>query len=159
MPPGLVRRQQTGELHFLTFSCYGRSAYLRSALAARVFELSLERMRLQYQFQVHGYVVMPEHVHLLLTEPPTHPLSTVLGALKRSVSKQLPESPFWLARYHDFNVRNAEKRVEKLRYLHRNPVNRGLVELPGEWPWSSFRAYASQVQGTVRIEGVGPGGE
>ena len=95
---------------------------------------------------------MPEHVHLLLSEPPTHPRSTVLGALKRSVSKQLPESPFWLPRYHDFNVFSEEKRIEKLRYLHRNPVNRGLSIKPEDYPWSSFNTYASRTRGTVHID-------
>ncbi len=91
-------------------------------------------MRRKYFFAVIGYVVMPEHVHLLITEPPTHPLSTVIGSLKRSVSKQLPEAPFWLPRYHDFNIFTNEKRREKLRYLHRNPVQRGLVATPEEYP-------------------------
>lgn len=108
-------------------------------------------MRQKYQFNVLGYVVMPEHVHLLVSEPPTHPLSTVLGVLKRSVSKQLPESPFWLPRYHDFNVFSDEKCVEKLRYLHRNPVARGLALKPEHYPWSSFNTYANHPVGPVQI--------
>ncbi len=151
MPPRLERRQQTGNLHFITFSCHGRSPYLVTPRAASIFEHSLESIRRKYQFDLLGYVVMPEHVHLLLSEPPTHPLSTVLGALKRSVSKQLSESPFWLPRYHDFNVFSNQKRIEKLRYLHRNPVARGLVLKPEDYPWSSFRSYALHTQGTVQI--------
>ena len=57
----------------------------------------------------------------------------------------------WQARYFDFNVRTTKKRVEKLRYLHRNPVKRGLVEAPEQWRWSSFRAYAYQETGAVRV--------
>jgi putative transposase len=152
MPPRLERRQQTGNLHFITFSCHGRNPYLCTPHAATIFEHSLESTRLKYQFDLIGYVVMPEHVHLLLSEPPTHPLSTVLGALKRSVSKQLPESPFWLPRYHDFNVYSNEKRVEKLRYLHRNPVARGRVPKPEDYPWSSFCTYALRIPGTVHID-------
>ena len=115
MPPRLERRQQTGNLHLITFSCHNREPYLAAAKAASVFEHSLESTRLKYLFHVYAYVVMPEHVHLVLSEPPTHPLSTVLGALKRSVSKQLPQSPFWLARYHDFNIFTTDKRIEKTR--------------------------------------------
>jgi putative transposase len=151
MPLHLERRQQTGNLHFLTFSCHNRNPYLSTPRAASIFEHSLESTRHKYQLQILGYVVMPEHVHLLLSEPPAHPLSTVLGALKRSVSKQLPESPFWLPRYHDFNVFSPEKRLEKLRYLHRNPVARGLVSKPEDHPWSSFQTYATHIQGTVHI--------
>ena len=76
-------------------------------------------------FAVLGYVVMPEHVHLLVNEPARCPLARALQALKISVSVQRSERPFWLRRYYDFNVRSAEKIPEKLRYLHRNPVARG----------------------------------
>jgi putative transposase len=70
-----VRRQQTGNLHFVTFSCDRRNPYLASAEAKRVFQSALECTRKRYQFDIIGYVIMPEHVHLLLTEPPVKPLS------------------------------------------------------------------------------------
>jgi putative transposase len=60
--------------------------------------------------------------------------------------------PFWQARYYDFNVFSAAKHTEKLRYMHRNPVVRGLVSKPDDWPWSSFRHYATGHEGTVEIE-------
>lgn len=63
-----------------------------------------------------------------------------------------PNTPFWQARYYDFNLRCAKKRIEKLRYLHRNPVNRGLVAKPEDWAWSSFRHYVTGVEGAVEIE-------
>jgi putative transposase len=104
---------------------------------------------------VAGYVVMPEHIHLLVTEPEDEPLSTALQAIKQSVSRTLalraPE-PFWQARYYDFNVWSEKKRIEKLRYIHRNPMRRGLVEKPEDWKWSSFRHYATGVEGAVEIE-------
>jgi hypothetical protein len=55
-------------------------------------------------------------------------------------------------RYYDFNVRTGKKRIEKLRYMHRNPVTRGLVEKPEDWPWGSFRNYATGEEATVEIE-------
>jgi putative transposase len=98
---------------------------------------------------------MPEHVHLLISEPEPSTLSRVLQMLKQNTAHQLrpPEgSPFWLPRYFDFNVWSEDKRVEKLRYMHRNPVKRGLVERPEDWLWSSFRHYASGVEGAIEIE-------
>ena len=94
---------------------------------------------------------MPEHVHLLLSEPPTQPLSKAIASIKREVSRLSPQTPFWLPRYYDFNVFSPQKRIEKLRYLHRNPVNRALVEKPEDYAWSSFRAYALQQPGPVTI--------
>lgn len=152
MTQGLKRYQYAGDLHFVTFSCYRLNAYLISPSARSLFEETLERTRLRYVFCVIGYVVMPEHVHLLLSEPAIGPLSKALLALKLSMSKLSPERPFWQARYYDFNVFTARKHVEKLRYIHRNPVKRGLVERPQDWQWSSYRHYATGERGTVEIE-------
>ena len=82
MPEGLRHFQQTGDLHFLTFSCYRRLPYLGATAARDLFESSLERIRRRYEFVVKGYVVMPEHVHLLVSEPQRDTLSTVIQALK-----------------------------------------------------------------------------
>ena len=104
MTRGLVRYQQTGHLHFLTFSCYRRQRYFRSAKGRERFEQSLETMRQRYDFYVLGYVVMPEHVHLLGCEPNRALLSKAVQALKLSVAVQSVERPFWQARYYDFNI-------------------------------------------------------
>jgi hypothetical protein len=78
-------------------------------------------------------------------------LATVLKALKLSVAVQRLERPFWQARYYDFNVFTERKRVEKLRYIHRNPVIRGLVDQPAAWKWASFRHYRTGERGVVEI--------
>src|SRR6185437_8252895 len=152
MPRGLRRYQQSDDLHFVTFSCYHREAYLGSAPRRELFERSLEVIRHRYQFSVTGYVVMPEHVHLLVSEPFRGTLAKALQALKLSVAVQSRERPFWQRRYYDFNVHSEKKRIEKLRYIHRNPVVRGLVARPEDWEGSSFRHYAAGREGTVEIE-------
>ncbi len=152
MTRGLVRYQQAGDLHFVTFSCHDRLPYLNTSGPRELFERSLEKMRLRYGFFVCAYVVMPEHVHFLISEPTAGPLSTALQALKLSVSVQSRERPFWQTRYFDFNVFTEKKLIEKRRYIHRNPVSRGLVDRPEEWAWSSFRHWKSGVVGTVEIE-------
>ena len=152
MTKGLVRYQETGDLHFVTFSCSGRKPYLGTPLARDVFLESLETIRVRYGFRVYGYVVMPEHVHLLVSEPTNVVLSKAVQALKLSVSVRLTERPFWLGRYYDFNVFSERKRVEKLRYMHRNPVKRGLVSEPDGWTWSSFHHYSTGEVGLVGIE-------
>jgi len=121
---------------------------------------------------------MPEHVHLLVSEPQRATLSTAIQALKLGVVRRLeyegggavPRSRktgetwgtpsvegannsnrFWQARFYDFNVWTEKKRIEKLRYIHRNPVKRGLVTSPEQWRWSSFRWYSCREVGPVRI--------
>jgi putative transposase len=104
---------------------------------------------------MYGYVIMPEHVHLLMNEPQRSTLAQALKSLKQGVARRLAlwaEEPFWQECYYDFNVWSERKFREKLRYLHRNPVRRGLVAKPEDWPWSSFRHYATGEMGTVEIE-------
>ena len=153
MPKGLVRYQKSGDFLFITFSCYRRLPLLGNESSYRAFECELEAVRRRYGFVVAGYVLMPEHVHLLVGEPHVSSLSVALQVLKQKTSRKLKKKGcrFWQRRYYDFNVHSELKRMEKLRYLHRNPVRRGLVEKPEDWPWSSFVHYAMGTIGTVEI--------
>jgi putative transposase len=174
MPAGLERRYGKGHLHFITFSCYRRLPLLRSLRTKKIFVETLDKVRDRYGFVIVGYVVMPEHVHLLISEPPKATPSTVLQVLKQGVSRRLrrePDGPahathfaisfgppsappprFWEPRFYDFNVWSQTKKVEKLQYMHMNPVKRGLVEHPKDWAWSSFSFYATGEQGLLRID-------
>jgi putative transposase len=117
---------------------------------------------------------MPEHIHLLIGEPARGTPSTVMQVLKQRVSHRLrlrrrvsaaqlrlrfahgdDSLPrFWQLRFHDFNVWSHKKRVEKLQYMHLNPVKRGLVAHPRDWPWSSFSFYSKRQPGLVPIDPV-----
>ena len=156
MPWGLRRYQQTRQLHFITFCCYRRRTLLGAEQARNEFVIALERARNWYGFYIAGYVVMPEHVHLLISEPERGSLALSLQMLKQIVSRRLHigrgKEPFWQPRYYDFNVWTERKRIEKLRYIHRNPVKRGLVASPEGWGWSSFRHYVTGEYGGVEIE-------
>ncbi len=152
MPKGLERRYGHGHLHFITFSCYRRLPLLKSSRARNLFVEILGQIRARYRFSLVGYVAMPEHVHLLVGEPRVGTPSIVMQVLKQRVSRELRRVRFdasgmelvrfWQPRFYDFNVWSWEKRIEKLRYMHRNPVARGLVEKPEDWIWSSYCFYA-----------------
>ena len=130
MPWGLKRYQYTGTPHFITFSCYRRQPLLMKHGAAQMFEQAPEEARVKYGFFVFGYVVMLEHVHLLVSEPERGTLATATGKVPSSFTptKRPTQSKegcvgtqdsggtqhFWQTRYHDFNVRTPAKRVEKL---------------------------------------------
>src|SRR6185437_5282558 len=141
-------------LHFITFSCFHRLPLLDAPGFRERVEAALEQTRARHRARVYAYVLMPEHVHLLVNEPPRILLAQFLKAVKQTTSRKLrgPREKFWQDRYYDSNVHGEKARSEVIRYIHRNPVKRGLVEKPEEWPWSSFRHYATGVQGTVEIE-------
>jgi putative transposase len=71
MPSQLKRIYDTADLHFVTFSCYHRQQNLSLPLNRDLFLSVIEQVRLRYRFDIIGYVVMPEHVHLLLRSPPS----------------------------------------------------------------------------------------
>ncbi len=186
MTEGLHRFYGGNDLHFLTFSCYRRRPLFRNQVYCDLFLNILDRIRRRYRFVVLGYVIMPEHIHLLVSEPQRETLSTAILALKLGVVRGMrcasgsavvtpprsrktgetwgtplsgipvhgaPVHPdrFWQARFYDFNVWTECKRIEKLRYIHRNPVERGLVPSAEQWRWSSFRWYLCGETGPVRI--------
>ena len=170
VPRGLHRTYGAHHLHFITCSCYRRLPLLHTARSRDRLLAILEQTRERYRFVVVGYVVMPEHIHLLLTEPEMGTPSTVMQVLKQRSARALlpkkkradvrqrclfqdasPRTPFWQARFYDFNVWTTKKRVEKLRYMHRNPVKRGLVGAPEQWRWSSYRLYFLAEAGPVGL--------
>ncbi len=179
MPRDLRRYQESGQSHFVTFSRYRRQQNFNRAEVYDLFPECLERMRRRFGMCVYGYVVMPEHVHLLLSEPEEGSLADAMHYLKLSFTKRFrhlfqPQvrpadgrtlrlaqgrlwgtqvsGSFWEKRYYDRNVRDWREFTIKLRYLHRNPVKRGLVKEPADWTWSSFRHYAFREVGVVEIE-------
>jgi len=171
MPNRLHRYYGAGYLHFITTSCYHRLPLLGTGQNRDLFLQVLEQVRRRYQFLVVGYVVMPEHIHLLLGEPLRANPSLVMQALKQGFARRLlaklrsradplqahlwgaalEAGHIWQRRFYDFVVFSEKKRVEKLCYMHRNPVQRRLVFEPEQWAWSSFRHYAFDESGPVLV--------
>jgi len=175
MPTRLKRRYGGGNLHFITCSCYRRTPFLRTARARDTFLKILDEVRDHYDFALVGCVLMPEHFHLLMSEGKSGSPSKVMQVLKQRVSgklrqrrrKRTPSSQlrlwqeptetgprsFWQSRFYDFNVWSRKKKIEKLAYMHMNPVKRGLVSRPGDWPWSSYAFYAGR-ESRIRFDPV-----
>ena len=174
MTKRLKRYYGKGHLHFLTFSCYRRLPLLGTVRARNLFVKELRKVREEYGFLLIGYVVMPNHVHLLISEPKKRTPSTVLQMLKQRVSRRMRKRKgasqrgqlsfpfctdgkegrsFWQARFYDFNVYSRGKIKEKLNYMHANPVIRHFVKHPKDWPWSSWSNYMKSEAGLIEIDG------
>jgi putative transposase len=163
-----TRYYGTRHLHFITCSCYRRQPWLGRPQRRDLLLQVLEQVRQRYRFVVVGYVVMPDHIHFLISEPGKGNPSRVMQAVKQGFARRVLKrirkrsaegqqemfgavEHIWQRRFYDFNVWSERKRIEKLRYMHRNPVQRGLVSEPEQWAWSSFRSYAYGEVGMVRI--------
>ena len=162
MTLGLHRFYGTGELHFITCSCYRRLPLLRFARGRDRFLSVLEQTRKRYRFVVVGYVIMPEHVHLLMSEPEVGTPSTVMQVVKQRTARALlpkkkrrdprqtelfdayePRS-FWQTRFYG-------KDWKSFATFTHNPVKRGMVSQAEDWRWSSYRFYFLNEVGLVKL--------
>ncbi len=162
MPPGrrkqLKRFEHPNHARFVTFSTYQRLPLLSNDRIKQCFVDHLQGAKQRFGFHLYAWVVMPEHVHLLMwPRVEEAPLSVVLRDLKREFAREVlgrwrelnaPVLPrliapdgstrFWQrGGGYDRNVYSEEEFFEKANYIHNNPVTRGLVTRADEWRWSS----------------------
>lgn len=153
----LKRWEIDGQSRFVTFSCERRLPLLRNPAIADLTVTALAKMRSEHALSIFAWVVMPEHVHLLVRPASGGEVEHALRSLKTSVARQTLarwrelEAPilnrlgpdgraprFWLkGGGFDRNIRDAGEFRRTVQYIHRNPVERGLVEEPEQWRWSS----------------------
>ena len=174
------RTYSPGELQFITSSTYRRAQIFRSPRFCQYFVERLKEVRQKMNCLFIGWVLMPEHFHLLLKPQPAESTPVVIKELKEESARRIlktlrenqqypwcqrmlarlrlppsvhDESHFrlWNRRFHPFDVYSEVKRREKLNY--NNPVKRGLVvSSPGDWPWSSWRFYFLHDASVLRMD-------
>ena len=158
----MKRYEEPNHLRFLTFSCYKQFPLFEDDWTKDVFVDVLQAQRGRCGFHLVAWVLMPEHVHLLLWHKlPGYPVSKILWGLKRDVARRVVSgfrdraSPmldlmlntrgqhqFWQrGGGHDRNIFSDHEVREKIDYINLNPVRRGLVEKATDWVWSSARWY------------------
>jgi putative transposase len=168
--PTHKRHFAPGQLQFLTTSTYRRARLFESDRFRLYFVEVLNQLRSETGFRLIGWVLMPDHFHLLIKPEPAASTSRFMQELKKRTAQRivsalsenqrvpwckrmlarlrLPptvhcDSQFrvWQRRFYPFGIYSEKKRLEKLNYMHGNPVKWGMVASPEEWPWSSFRFY------------------
>ncbi len=179
--PKLRHYDHLNTARFVTFSCYRRMPLLTSDPVIQTVVDKLDAVRTRHQFRLLGYVIMPEHVHLVIHPRPDSKLGLVIAEFKSRSAAQiiaaakthlkggapgqlvLPEEcrivragqrryAFWQPRCYDHNCRTPAAVVEKINYCHNNPVKRGLVAQPGDWQWSSYGWYYGRRDVPITID-------
>ena len=165
------RFEHLGDARFVTFSCVGRLPLLGTAAIRDAFVERLGRARELRGFELYAWVVMPEHVHLLLRPGAGDTLAGVLQVIKQPFAKRVVArwreigAPvlermrrgdgrivFWQrGGGYDRNVRDGDEFRKKIAYIHANPVRRGLVEREVDWEWSSARQYVG-MEDRLKVE-------
>jgi REP-associated tyrosine transposase len=171
------RYNDPGHAHVLTFSCFRRQPILSKDRSRAWLTDAIERARSKHEFHIWAYVIMPEHMHLMLwPTAANYNISEILNSIKQSVSKRAlvfvrRETPGFLKRMedrqpngsvhyrfwqrgggYDRNIVAPESTHIQIEYIHNNPVRRGLCIDPEDWPWSSAGNYAGLRMGPLRID-------
>jgi putative transposase len=151
-----------GTVRFVTFGCHQRRPFLLSDDVKQVFIDHLGAARAKYEFGLFGYVIMPEHVHLVMLPAENTKLGLLIREIKSRFAREYFSNPpggmrngphiFWLRRCYDHNCRTPETIKEKIRYCHMNPVKRGLVKTPGDYFWSSYNWYVGRRDVPLEID-------
>ena len=171
-----VRYNVDGHARYLTFSCFQNRPFLRSRRARGWFVDALLAARERWGFSLWAYVIMPDHVHLLLLPQRGADIQGILRSCKQPVTER---AKAWLQRHepdgvrimvdaqpdgtvayrfwqrgggYDRNITTPEEAHEKAIYIHNNPVRAGLVDRPEQWPWSSHRAWQRSGEAPIPID-------
>lgn len=152
-----------GTARFVTFGTHAHYPLLRMDSLSLIVLHHLGRLREDQKIKILAYVIMPDHVHLVLLPPDDVKLGRAIGQIKgraaqeildyyRRNSLAIPdelctperdgyEHAIWQPRCYDRNIRTTEELRAAITYCHRNPVRRGLVPSPEQWQWSSYNWY------------------
>ena len=169
------RFNDPGHAHELTFSCFKRRPFLLAERTRNYLAEAILRAKAKRQFHLWAYVVMPEHVHLMIwPTQENYSISDILLSVKQPVArraliylrKNRPDGlralatgqkhtpyRFWQdGGGYDRNITLCSTLVEAIDYIHGNPVRRGFVEDAQEWDWSSARDWSGEGQGPIPLE-------
>jgi putative transposase len=132
--------------YFLTSPTWESRAIFKTAPPCEIFIESLLHYRDQGSYRLHGFVVMPDHFHTLLTPAETVALERAVQFIKGGSSHALREKlfykfPIWQRGFSDHRIRDAADCEQHLRYLTNNPVKKHLAAAAAEYPWSSVSAH------------------
>jgi putative transposase len=184
-PNGTVRKtrrtiNQPGHAHELTFSCHDRLPLLSKDRSRQWLIDSLRTARQRHGFSLWAYVIMPEHVHVLLLPADTSTIESILQSIKLGVSRRAmsflrTHDAGWMQRLkvvrpsgeaeyrfweqgggYDRNIIEPATAWNAVDYIHHNPVRRGLARSITDWPWSSARWYKGLSDVLLPMDGTPP---
>ncbi|MHB1022627.1 MAG: REP-associated tyrosine transposase [Acidobacteriaceae bacterium] len=123
--------------YFITSATYNRRRLFQVISNAELFLETLQHYRREGHYKLHAFVVMPDHIHLLLT-PQNIALERAIGMIKGGFSHRISSRlPVWQRGFTDHRIRDQEEFEVRREYIHQNPVRARLVNVAEEYPYSS----------------------
>jgi len=164
-----------GHAHFITLVINKRRAVFLNSETARKAIQAIEFYQKSFFIKILGYVIMPDHVHLIVWPQGKKTLEEFVRDYKKYLAKEIlqrltisektkvllgrPQKrnhlfQIWQKGYYDFNIYNQQTLNEKLNYMHYNPVRKGLVENPEEYPYSSCRDCVGKGEVLMEVDKI-----
>lgn len=140
-------RQFTHDFPYhVTCRCNNKNFYFKDSFTFELYKATLERSMKRLQFQVFAYVIMSNHVHLILQPSEAHPLNEVMHHINLTFAKKYNHfrgrcGHLWMNRYGASTITTPEYLIATMRYVMRNPIRAGIVTDLNDWPWSSYHYY------------------
>lgn len=161
MPRGKKQVYGKGELHFITCTFFRRQSKLGMEKHRDLLAQLLEELRVKFRFNIVGYVAMPTHFHLLMSEPGIDSADNSIQMLRQRFGRRYNTSArtdeqVWETAYADVHVFDQDHIRERLNFMHQAPVKAGLAETATDWEWSSARSYAGLPEGVVTVTPLPP---
>jgi putative transposase len=163
-----------GRARFITFCTHNRLPLLTNDLFRSLVVKAIAEVKARIGFKLIAWVIMPNHVHLVIIPPVEGRVGDIIGEIKRISALEIhrrlkdtnsdllktltiirrgkPKFAFWLKRCYDHNCRTTEAILARIKYCHENPVKWGLVENLGEWRWSSYGSYHGMGNDVLEID-------
>ncbi len=164
-----------GHAHFITLVVNKRMSVFLNSETARKAMQAVEFYQKNFSIKILGYVIMPDHIHLIVWPQDKKSLEEFVRDFKKYLAKEILEQltlsektklllgkpqkrnhrfQIWQKDYYDFNIYNQDILSEKLNYIHYNPVRKGLVENPEDYPYSSYRSYLEKGEILLEVDRV-----
>ncbi len=141
----LTHRTAPGTSYFVTTKAWQNRALFRVAEIAEIVIQTMLDYRHKGEYLLHEFVLLPDHLHVLITPSSANSLEKAMQFIKGGSSYRLHQQrgrkiDLWHAGFHDWTIRDAADWDSKALYIRQNPVKAGLVERPEDWPYSSANA-------------------
>ena len=122
---------------FISSQTWNRRRLFQTAANAHLFLDTLQHYRREGHYKLHAFVVMPDHIHLLLT-PQVITIERALMLIKGGFSRRLESKlPIWQRGFTDRRMRDRDDFLTHRNYIHHNPVRGRLCQRPEDYPYSS----------------------
>ena len=142
----IKRYFEEGYPYFITTATHKREAIFTDEQTCKILLVALEFFKLTLNYKIFAYCLMPDHIHLILQTMGRYNFSYVMRMIKGNFSRKfnamhLQQGAVWQEGFYDTGLRNINILLQKIEYIHDNPVRAGIVISPDRYPFSSYTFY------------------